>query len=222
MLEYLYTLDYDDGDGLAGMVLVVNDEMEVHQHQQHHDYDDHHPNRLMSGVSKEQDGFYHNYFMPNRDNDDDADGETNPPDIAEREVLIGVKDGGGPDTASTKSSGNSSERSSGTRSALQNNALVYAMADKYEIVELKALAIERFTARAASGTGIWPVEDFSEIVRAVYEMTPDSDRFLRDTLIEICSEKLSEEMLESDEFKAIAVHFGAFTFDLMKYIVICR
>lgn len=122
----------------------------------------------------------------------------------------------GVDGASPSSSG-----SSGSRSALQNNALVYALAEKYEIVELKSLAIERFNARAGAGGGTgftWLSDDFSDIVRAVYEMTPDNDRGLRDVLTEICAENLSDQMLDSDDFKNIAAHFGVFCLDLLRHV----
>lgn len=211
MLEYIYTLDYDDGDGgLAGMVLVNNDDSdELYHHDHHHDVeeDDDHHETLHDNHPVQQ------YTTPTTTAMDDYEGEK--------------------EEEGSKSRGGKEEDDDGPRSALQNNALVYAMAEKYDIVELKALAIERFMGRATNagggggaataaageggGGGIWPVEDFLNVVRTVYDLTPESDRGLRDALVEICAERLTEAMLDSDEFKAVAVECGAFILDLLRY-----
>ncbi|KAI9781527.1 MAG: hypothetical protein M1839_005942 [Geoglossum umbratile] len=55
---------------------------------------------------------------------------------------------------------------------------VYAIADKYDIPDLKKFAKRRFEDWAAKG--IWLRKDFSAIIRAVFELTPDDKLGLRE------------------------------------------
>jgi len=63
------------------------------------------------------------------------------------------------------------------------NVAVYAIADKYEIVDLKSLAIKKFGL--AIGNFITKKQDPLEVIRAVYETTPPNERGLRDVCVDI-------------------------------------
>jgi len=68
-----------------------------------------------------------------------------------------------------------------TYGCLRLNALVYAMAEKYEILPLKELAKQK-TAEAME-RGNWGMEAFVEALDTVWTTTPQSDRGLRDQCI---------------------------------------
>ncbi|KAL9035646.1 MAG: hypothetical protein Q9214_006484, partial [Letrouitia sp. 1 TL-2023] len=66
--------------------------------------------------------------------------------------------------------------------ALLNNVSMYAMADKYDLPELKELALCKFKARCV---GHWNNDVITTIVKAVYESTAARDRGLRDQIVRI-------------------------------------
>lgn len=66
-----------------------------------------------------------------------------------------------------------------------NDVLVYALADKYDVKDLKNLAIAKFQ-RSKDWEG-WEDEDILTILRIVYETTPRTDRGLRDEILKIFS-----------------------------------
>lgn len=80
------------------------------------------------------------------------------------------------------------------RSSLMVNVQVYAMADKFDIVELKSLAKEKFS-KCAQG---WPLPDFPSVVHEALTSTPESDRGLRDILRRILAEHV-EDICPSDD-----------------------
>jgi hypothetical protein len=71
-----------------------------------------------------------------------------------------------------------------SRPALFSSVRVYAIAEKYDIPALKALAKERFSEWAKSN---WSHKDFPILVREVFESTPSSDRGLRDVVSQLCA-----------------------------------
>ena len=81
---------------------------------------------------------------------------------------------------------------------LMNNALVYALADKYDIPELKELAKRKFQALASSK---WPHDDFHAVTETVFSTTPDQDMGLRQIILDVCGEH-SQEVLKDEESKA--------------------
>lgn len=58
-----------------------------------------------------------------------------------------------------------------------NNALVYALANKYDVPNMKFMAKDKFTS-FTKDVG-WPCKDFIETVNTVYRTTPDDDNGLR-------------------------------------------
>ncbi|KAI9778218.1 MAG: hypothetical protein M1839_008335, partial [Geoglossum umbratile] len=60
-----------------------------------------------------------------------------------------------------------------------SNVRVYAIAEKYNIPDLKSHSMEKFRNWVKNG---WPHEDFHAIIKEVFRSTPDSDRGLRDVV----------------------------------------
>jgi hypothetical protein len=66
--------------------------------------------------------------------------------------------------------------------ALFSSIRVYAIADKYDIPQLKELARERFSNWAEDN---WACESFPAIAREVFKTTPTKDRGLRDVVVRL-------------------------------------
>jgi hypothetical protein len=88
--------------------------------------------------------------------------------------------------------------------ALLSSVRVYAIADKYDIPSLKRLAKERFESWAKKN---WAREDFSDIVREIFESTPTSDRGLRDIVIRIVALH-ADVLTKKDEFRRLIEEDG--------------
>ena len=80
------------------------------------------------------------------------------------------------------------------KSSLMINVQVYAMAEKFDVAELKILAKEKFSACAQG----WPLPEFPSVVHEALSSTPESDRGLRDLLSRILAEHV-EEICPTDE-----------------------
>ena len=93
---------------------------------------------------------------------------------------------------------------------LLNNVLVYAIADKYGIFELKELAKAKFLARADS---LMSTDDFPEIIKTVYTL-PDSDRALRDAILDTCMSQL-QALMDNVAFTTTVKTIGDFGFDIL-------
>lgn len=72
---------------------------------------------------------------------------------------------------------------------MMNNVLVYAIAEKYDIPDLKALAKRKFQNLAESK---WPHDEFHVVAEAVFSTTPDGDTGLRQVVLDICEEHFRE------------------------------
>lgn len=89
-----------------------------------------------------------------------------------------------------------------------NNVDVYAIAEKYDLPELKALAIEKFRQDAHT----WPLKDLAAIGHEVYESTSSSDRGLRDVVTWICEGHI-DYFMEDEKLGKV---FEGFGFDVFK------
>lgn len=76
----------------------------------------------------------------------------------------------------------------GKKSSLMINVQVYAMADKFDMPELKVLAKEKFS-KCAQG---WPLPDFPSVVHEALSSTPESDRGLRDIIRRILADHVED------------------------------
>lgn len=92
----------------------------------------------------------------------------------------------------------------GVQPALASSVRVYAIADKYGMPSLKELAKERFCNWAE---GNWTHEDFSDIVREIFQSTPNSDRGLRDVVVRIVATHV-DNLTQKDEFRHLLEEIG--------------
>lgn len=73
---------------------------------------------------------------------------------------------------------------------------VYAIADKYDIPELKKLATNRFELTLSKEHKGYESFMFYKVVRDVYTSTPDSDRGLRNLVLKACTKYHDDVLLE--------------------------
>jgi len=99
--------------------------------------------------------------------------------------------------------------------SLLNNVLVYAIAEKYGIAELKEMAKAKFQGRARS---LLSTKEFSEIIRELYRSTPSRDRGLRDIVSQVCAQQ-GRRIIDSPELNAIIVETGEFGLDLLREVL---
>ncbi len=81
---------------------------------------------------------------------------------------------------------------------MMNNVLVYAIAEKYDIAELKELAKRKFQMVANSK---WPHNNFLAVVGEVFSTTPDGDMGLRQVVLDACRRNF-QEILEDEESRS--------------------
>ena len=79
-------------------------------------------------------------------------------------------------------------------SGLMVNAKVYAMAEKFNIPQLKFLAKEKFAKHACG----WPILNFASVAHEVLTSTPPSDRGLRDIVRDIIANHVTEIATDSE------------------------
>ena len=99
--------------------------------------------------------------------------------------------------------------------SLLNNVLVYAIAEKYGIAELKEMAKAKFQGRAGS---LLSAKEFPEIIRELYRSTPSSDRGLRDIVSQVCGQQ-GRKIVDSPDLNATIVEIGEFGLDLLREVL---
>ncbi|KAL8920631.1 MAG: hypothetical protein Q9208_006113 [Pyrenodesmia sp. 3 TL-2023] len=108
------------------------------------------------------------------------------------------------------------ERAKSNISALTNNVLVYALAEKYDIQPLKDLAKEKFELRSATP---WEDDDLVAVTELVHNVTPATDRGLRDLTVRHCSEHIDRSdgrFLQSSKLEELCTKDGALAFNVLK------
>jgi hypothetical protein len=95
---------------------------------------------------------------------------------------------------------------------LTSHAKVYALAEKFGIRGLKALALDKFAAEAAKH---WDSPDFSQAAHEVYTSTVESDRGLRDEVVKILYR--NPELLSKEDIQHV-VRELPMGYDLLKHI----
>lgn len=85
--------------------------------------------------------------------------------------------------------GKQSHAASDSVARMEVNAQVYFLADRYDIPTLRSKVESRFVAFVG---GSWPGEDFIRILIMILDNTPDSDKGLRITALQICLEHMEE------------------------------
>lgn len=114
-------------------------------------------------------------------------------------------------TALNTSTAATSDNLHTTNPALFTNILVYALADKFDIGTLKNVAAWKFARRIGEA---WYVEDLPELVRGIYESTPETDRVLRDIISDKAAKNV-REVLKDSKCVALMKENAEFTFDLL-------
>ena len=88
---------------------------------------------------------------------------------------------------------------------MMNNALTYAIGEKYELPDLKAFAKIKFNSNADHIR----FHAFAPVVNAIYETTPAEDVGLREDASRICARHVKEIMVDP-EWRSIMKEHGAF------------
>ncbi|KAK1989747.1 hypothetical protein LX36DRAFT_686373 [Colletotrichum falcatum] len=101
---------------------------------------------------------------------------------------------------------------SGDISDILLHAKVYAIAEKYAIGGLKALARIKFQTTASK---CWDTDDFLDAISEAYTSTLDSDRGLRDIVLKVFAEH--EQLLDWNEIKELLRRLGSLAYDLLMH-----
>lgn len=99
-------------------------------------------------------------------------------------------------------------------SALLNNVLVYALAEKYDIQPLKGFAYQKFQNRAAYK---WDAEDIITVLQQVYAATPANDTLLRGAIHQVC-DRYADCLMIIQEFVAMVKKDGALACEMMNSV----
>ncbi|KAK4118381.1 hypothetical protein N657DRAFT_375299 [Parathielavia appendiculata] len=90
---------------------------------------------------------------------------------------------------------------------------VYALAERYLIRGLKAVALRHFKAAA---TDLLDINDFLKATLEVYTSTLEDDRGLRDVVVEALYK--NSQWLDKEEVRDMLKGLGALTYDLVIYM----
>jgi hypothetical protein len=97
-------------------------------------------------------------------------------------------------------------------SLLLNNVMVYAIAERYDISELKELAKAKFLSQADT---LLSSHEFPEVVKTIYTSTLSKDRGLRDIVSQVCVKQV-RELMEDQAFQGIISDVGDFGIDILR------
>lgn len=113
----------------------------------------------------------------------------------------------------SKTDGDGTDVTEPVRDPLVTHAKVYALAEKYLIRGLKAVALRQFKAAATASLDI---NDFLQAAWEVYTSTIDDDRGLRDVVVETLYKH--SQWLDKEEVRDMVKRLGALTYDLVIYM----
>ncbi|EMD86655.1 hypothetical protein COCC4DRAFT_33157 [Bipolaris maydis ATCC 48331] len=92
------------------------------------------------------------------------------------------------------------------------NVKVYSIADKYDVPALKSIAREKFKESVKT---CWNMDDFPHAIAEVYSSTPPNDQGLRDLIVEVACERITE-LLQKQGFRDVLGEAVGFASDLVK------
>lgn len=95
------------------------------------------------------------------------------------------------------------------------NAKVYIIADKYEIEALKKLACLKYE-QVLSNT--WNTSNFSESASHVFENTVETDRILRNVIVQVASDNVMA-LLDRGEFVELLKRHGDIAAEILRKVV---
>ncbi|KAH7625221.1 hypothetical protein SMAC4_12941 [Sordaria macrospora] len=96
---------------------------------------------------------------------------------------------------------------------LLTHAKIYALAEKYLVRGLKAVALRKFKAAATVSLDI---DDFLGAALVVYESTIEDDRGLRDVVVETFYKH--SKWLDKEKVRDVVKELGALTYDMVIYM----
>ena len=105
-----------------------------------------------------------------------------------------------------------SDRQALIHTRLLNNVAVYAIAEKYDIPELKELAQVKFESSLGDQE---PHSNLPIIVNAVWETTPSSDRGMRDVVFEYCK-CFDQEIISNEHLSGMLQDHGDLAVAVMR------
>ncbi|KAI4622193.1 hypothetical protein J4E83_004933 [Alternaria metachromatica] len=100
----------------------------------------------------------------------------------------------------------------GSPTQLMVHAKLYEIADKYDVVGLKELVIEKFKRACHS---FWNDPSFAAAAHHVFSTTPEHDKGLRDIVSKTIAEHMTE-LVKKPEVEALLTEFNGLAFGLLK------
>lgn len=94
---------------------------------------------------------------------------------------------------------------------IATNAALYIMADVYNVTGLKSLAKAKFSLALPNG---WNGEDFSEVIRTIYQSIPPGDRDMRGCMLPVIRAHW-QELRNSEPFMEVVREIPDFAVDLI-------
>jgi hypothetical protein len=98
----------------------------------------------------------------------------------------------------------------GDASQLLLHAQMYEIADKYDVIGLKALSTEKFQWACMR---FWDHPEFTQAAYHAYTTTPDDDKGLRSIVCKTLSNHM--RLLLKPEVEGLMVEFNGLSFDLL-------
>ena len=94
-------------------------------------------------------------------------------------------------------------------------AMVYGVAEKYEVFDLKQRAKTKFQETVRT---CWDQDDFPSVIDEVYTKSPSRNRDLRDPLVRTAQENITALMVKK-EFRDVLKEYIGFTTDVLQALV---
>lgn len=104
---------------------------------------------------------------------------------------------------------------------LLNNIAVYAIADKYDIPELEALAAKKFHGAFWESAIGWNMAGFRAVIDAVFDTARDAKCDLRDAVIGFC-QHWKEEIMDNEDSASIVKDYGEIGMAMMREFLLER
>lgn len=98
------------------------------------------------------------------------------------------------------------------RPSLIKHAKVFAMAIKYQVDGLRALAAQKFKQAASTD---WSSEDFAHVVHVVYASTPDHTQELREIVADTIYDHFND-LKDKEELEVVISGLGDLSYSLLR------
>ena len=91
---------------------------------------------------------------------------------------------------------------------------MYALAEKYDMPDLKSLAIQKFAPMAKAHWPSYYEDSTLQLIEDIYSTTPSSDRGLQNIAVEACKRDVREKVRDKDR-KGLMDKYEDFRNDMM-------